>query len=122
MNRIFIHDLRLETRIGVYAWEQHLSQPLILNLEMEMPSARALASDKIADALDYAAVVRRLQELAANHPQKLLERFAAAAVEVVLTEFGAPWLRLSVAKPAPISGVRQIGVVLERGRKSLESE
>ena len=99
MNRIFIHDLRIETRIGVYAWEQHLSQPLILNLEMEMPSAKALASDKIADALDYAAVVRRLQELAANHPHKLLERFAAAVVEVVRTEFGAPWVRLSVAKP-----------------------
>ena len=74
MNRIFIHDLRIETRIGVYAWEQHLSQPLMLNLEIEMPSARALASDKIADALDYAAVVRRLQALAANHPHKLLER------------------------------------------------
>ena len=79
MNRIFIHDLRLETRIGVYEWEQHLTQPLLLNLEIEMPSARALASDNFADALDYAAVVRRLQELAANHPHKLLERFAAAA-------------------------------------------
>src|SRR5437763_312082 len=70
MNTIFIQDLRLETRIGVYEWEQHVAQPLLLNIEFEIPSAKAFASDKLADAVNYAAVVERLQAFAADHPHK----------------------------------------------------
>ncbi|HXX86265.1 MAG TPA: dihydroneopterin aldolase [Casimicrobiaceae bacterium] len=118
MNTIFIHDLRVETRIGVYEWEQHLKQPLLLDVEFELPSAAPFASDKFDDAVDYAAVVERLQALAANHPHKLLERFAEAIAEIMTGEFRAPWAKVRVAKLAPITGVKQIGVAIERGRRT----
>ena len=82
MNTIFIADLKVETRIGIYDWEQRLKQPLLLNLEIEPPSAAAFVSDSFADALDYAAVVARVKAFAADHPHKLLERFAAGALRV----------------------------------------
>ena len=118
MNTIFIHDLRVETRIGVYEWEQHLKQPLLLDVEFELPSARPFTSDKFTDAVDYAAVVQRLRSLAADHPHKLLERFAEAIAEILNGEFGAPWVKVSVAKLAPIANVREIGVAVERGKRS----
>ncbi|MEP6996946.1 MAG: dihydroneopterin aldolase [Betaproteobacteria bacterium] len=118
MNTIFIADLRVETRIGVYDWEQRMKQPLLLNLDIEPGSVAAVDSDNFGDALDYAAVVARLKALAADHPHKLLERFAAAIGDLVCEEFGARWVKVSVAKPAPIAGVRQIGVVVERGKRS----
>jgi dihydroneopterin aldolase len=118
MNAIFIQDLRIETRIGVYEWEQHLAQPLLLNIEFEVPSAKPFTSDKLADTVNYAAIVQRLQVLAADHPHKLLERFGDAVAEVVRSEFGAPWVKVSVAKLAPMPGVKQIGVTVERGKKS----
>jgi len=118
VNTIFIHDLRVETRIGVYAWEQHLAQTLLLDVEFELPSTAPFKSDKFVDAVDYAAVVERLRSLAADHPHKLLERFAEAVAEVVVGEFHAPWARVRVAKLAPIAGVKQIGVAIERGRRS----
>ena len=71
MNAIFIHDLRLETRIGVYEWEQHLAQTLRLDVELGLPSDAAFRSDDLRDALDYSAVVKRLQAFAADHPHKL---------------------------------------------------
>lgn len=117
MNTIFIRELRVETRIGVYEWEQHLAQPLLLDLEFELPSARPFASDKFADAVDYAAVVQRLQALAADHRHKLLERFAEAIADILCSEFGAPWVKVSVAKLAPIAGVKQIGVTVERSNR-----
>ncbi|MBK9674347.1 MAG: dihydroneopterin aldolase [Betaproteobacteria bacterium] len=40
MNTIFIQDLRLTARIGIYAWERGLPQTLQLDLEL------GLASDK----------------------------------------------------------------------------
>ena len=118
MNTIFIQQLRVETRIGVYAWEQHLPQSLLIDLELELPSAKAFASDQLADALDYAAIVRRVQSFAADHPHRLLERFAEALADVLRGELGAPWARVSVAKLAPIAGVARIGVAIERGKRN----
>ena len=76
MDTIFINDLRVETRVGVYEWEQHLTQPLLLNVEFELPSTAPFASDKFSDATDYAAVVARLVELAA---QRFVGRFSVVA-------------------------------------------
>ena len=117
MNTIFIQELRVETRIGVYAWEQHLAQPLMIDLELALPSTKAFTSDDLADALDYAAVVKRIQAFAANHPHKLLERFAEALADLVRAEFGSPWVRVRVAKLAPVAGVKRLGVVIERGER-----
>ncbi len=117
MNRIFINDLRIETRIGIYEWEQHLPQPLLVNLEFELPSTKVFASDRFDDALDYTAVVGRLRVLAAEHTHKMLERFAEAIADILCREFGAPWASVRVAKLAPLIGVRQIGVAIERGAR-----
>ena len=118
MNTIFIHQLRVEARIGVYAWEQHMTQPLLIDLELELPSAKAFASDELGDALDYAAIVKRVQSFARDHPYRLLERFAEGLADLLRSEFGAPWARVSVAKLAPIAGVSRLGVAIERGKHS----
>lgn len=117
MNTIFVQELRVETRIGVYAWERQLRQTLVIDLELAIPSAKAFASDDFADALDYAAVVKRVQTFATDHPHKLLERFAEALADVLRAEFGSPWVKVSVAKLAPVAGVKRLGVVIERGER-----
>ena len=116
MNAIFIHDLRVETRIGVYAWEQQLAQAIRLDVELGLPSDKVFASGNFADALDYAAVVKRLQAFAADHPHKLLERFAQAIADVLMDDFHAPWVKVRVAKLSAIAGVKEIGIAIERKR------
>ena len=116
MNAIFIHDLRIETRIGVYEWEQQVAQTIRLDIELGLPSDKVFRSGDFADALDYAAVVKRLQAFAADHPHKLMERFAQAIADVVMGEFAAPWVKVRVAKLAPIAGVKELGMSIERKR------
>ena len=116
MNSIFIHDLRVETRIGVYEWERHLPQTIRIDLEIGLPSTRPFASGDFADAVDYAAVVERIKALAAGNPHALVERFAETLAQLVLTEFGAPSVKVRVAKLAPLPGVRELGVQIERQR------
>jgi dihydroneopterin aldolase len=118
MNTIFIEDLRVRTRIGIYEWERHLPQTLRLDLELGVPSDEPFRSDDFADALDYAAVVKRVQALAADHPHHLMERFAQAIADIVVGEFAAPWVKVRVAKLAPIAGVRELGVAIERRREA----
>jgi dihydroneopterin aldolase len=116
MDSIFIHDLRVHTRIGVYEWEQHLAQTVRLDVEIGLPSDQVFRTGDFADALDYAAIVRRLQALAAGHPHRLLERFAQAIADTLLDEFGAPWVKVRVAKLAAIAGVKELGIAIERTR------
>ena len=98
MDTIFITDLRIETRIGVYEWEKHVRQPVLLNIEIAMPHSRAGATDELADALDYAAVVERLKGFLTDHPHELLERLAEEIAALILREFSAPWVRVQLAK------------------------
>lgn len=116
MNTIFIHDLRVQTRIGVYPWEAHLPQTLRLDIELGAPADAPFHSDEFADALDYAAVVKRLQEFAGSHSHRLMERFAQAIADIALTEFNVPWVRVRVAKLGALAGVKEIGVAIERRR------
>ena len=116
MNAIFIHDLRVETRIGIYDWERHVAQTVRLDIELGLVSDEVFRTGDFADALDYAAVVKRLQAFAADHPHQLLERYAQAIAELLMNEFGAPWVKVRVAKLAAIPGVKELGVVIERGR------
>jgi dihydroneopterin aldolase len=118
MDTIFINDLRIETRIGAYEWERHVRQPVLLNIEIAMPHSRASTTDELADALDYAVVVKRLQHFIADHPHDLLERLAEDVAALILAEFHAPWVRLQLAKLSPLPGVRQLGVRIERGNRS----
>jgi len=117
LDTIFISDLSIETRIGVYEWERHVRQPVLLNIEIAMPHSRAGTTDALDDALDYAAVVDRLKALVGNHPHELLERLAEDVAALILREFAAPWVRVQLGKIAPLPGVRQLGVRIERGTR-----
>ena len=116
MNAIFIHDLRVETRIGIYEWERHVAQTVRLDVDLGLPSDEVFRTGDFEDALDYAAVVKRLQAFAADHPHQLLERYAQAIADLLMNEFAAPWVKVRVAKLAPIAGVKELGIVIERGR------
>jgi dihydroneopterin aldolase len=116
MNAIFIHDLRLTTRIGVYAWERALPQTIRLDLDLELASDRAFTTGELADALDYAVVVERVRAFVNANPYPLVERFAEALAAMLLDEFGVAGVRLRVAKLGALPGVREIGVAIERRR------
>ena len=116
MNAIFIHDLRVETRIGIYEWERRLTQIVRLDVELGLPGDDVFRTGDFADALDYAAVVKRIQAFAADHPHQLMERYAQAIADLLMGEFGAPWVKVRVAKLAPIAGVKELGIVIERGK------
>lgn len=114
MNTIFIHDLRIETKVGVYDWERKLPQTVRIDLDIGLPSARPFETGELADAIDYAAVVARIRAFAGDHDHALLERFAEAVASLVLDEFGAQSVKLRVAKLSALPGVREIGVAIER--------
>ena len=94
-----------------------MPQTVRMDLEIGLPSAKPFESGDYADALDYAAIVSRLKAFAHENPHPLLERFTEATAQMVLAEFAAPWVKIRVAKLAPLPGVKEVGIAIERERK-----
>jgi 7,8-dihydroneopterin aldolase/epimerase/oxygenase len=117
MDIVFISDLRIRTIIGIYEWERKVRQGISLDLEMGADIARAAATDAIEDTLNYKAVAKRLIEFVEASEFQLVETLAERIAAIVLDEFAVPWLRLTVHKPGAVRGSRDVGVVIERGRR-----
>lgn len=117
MDIIFVRDLKIDTVIGVYDWERDIRQQLSFDLEMAADIGPAAASDNVADALDYSAVAARLTEFVRTSEFQLIEALAERCAQLVLKEFGVPWLRLRVVKPGAVAAAREVGVLIERGAR-----
>jgi dihydroneopterin aldolase len=118
MDVVFIRELRADTVIGVYDWERSIRQSVVLDLEMATDNRRAAGSDRIEDALDYAALSARVLSFIEGSEFRLIETMAEQVAAIVMGEFGVPWLRLRLAKPGAVAAARDVGVVIERGERS----
>lgn len=114
MDIIFLRELKVKTLIGIYPWERHAPQLLQFDLEIALPDSRACHTDNFEDALDYARVVQRIEDTLAQQHFSLLEALAEHVACLVLVEFNAPWIKVSVAKLNAIRGVKEVGVCIER--------
>ena len=58
MDTIFITDLKVDIRIGVYEWEKRVPQTIQLDLDIAIPGDKRVGqSDKIRDTIDYSKIV-----------------------------------------------------------------
>lgn len=114
MDIIFLHDFKAKTLIGIYPWERKVPQTIQLDLEIALPTSRACQTDNIEDALDYALIIGRINEILANKQFSLLEALAEHIAQTILIEFHSPWIKVSVAKLGIIRGVKKLGVCIER--------
>lgn len=116
MDIVFLRGLRVDTVIGVYQWERRIRQTLRLDLELGADVAAAAANDDITEALDYYAVSVRVREFVETSAFRLVETLAEQVAEMVLAEFPARWVRLTVSKPGAIRDCEAVGVSIERRR------
>lgn len=112
-DRLILQDIEASCRLGVYEWEQAAPQPIWIDLELAIDAARAAASDEVGEAVDYAALVAAVKELAQRQPSRLLETMAEAISSLILTRFKTRWVRVRVKKRS-LEGVGYASVEIER--------
>jgi len=117
MDIIFISELKIETKIGIYDWEKQVPQTIQLDLEVGLPGAHAAKSGKIGDTIDYSKIVGRIEQLFKEQHFSLLEKAAEAMADLITREFKAPWVKISIAKLGALRNVKKLGVTIERGDK-----
>ncbi len=116
MDAILVRDLRVEALIGIHRRERHVKQTLSIDLDIGLPGTTVFSSDKVADTIDYEQVALRIAALAAAQHYRLVETFADRVASLLTGDFGAPWVKVSVAKIGILPNAKFVGVTLERRR------
>jgi len=118
MDIIFIYELKAKTLIGIYPWERKVAQTVQLDLEIALPTSKPCQTDNFEDTLDYASIVKRINESLSQKQFSLLEALAEHIAQIILTEFESPWTKVSVAKLSMIRDVKKVGVCIERSLRT----
>ena len=118
MDRILISELPLLCRLGVPVEERAAPQIVVLDLELSLDLSRAVASDAIADTVNYALVCEVAEEVAQHRPYLLIESLAGEIAEALLARFPIEQVRVLVRKPAALArrGAAYAAVELVRKR------
>ena len=118
MDTIFLHDLKIDTVIGIWDWERRIRQTVVIDLDMAADIRKAAASDGVEDTLNYKEVAKRIQQFVSESEFQLVEAMAERIAEIIQGEFGVPWVSVRVCKPGAIRGAGNVGVRIERGERS----
>ena len=100
MTRIFVKGLTVQAQIGVYRHEIGKVQPLMVDVELDVPSARA---EKLADTLNYETILSAAQGIAAEGHIALVETFAERLARACLDDERVTRARVRVEKPLALA-------------------
>jgi len=114
MDTVFITGLQATSVIGCYDWERDIRQTLVIDLELKADFTRAAQTDALADALDYAAISKRVIAVCDESRFQLLEALADHLAAIVLAEFSIKRLRMTITKPGAVAEAEGVGVVIDR--------
>lgn len=114
MDTIFLEQVKVQTKLGVPDWERMVSQTIILDIEIGYDLSKSCKSDSIDDTIDYGVVVSRIRETLSQKSFKLVEALAEHISQIILDEFGVLSVKIKVAKPGILPGLKALGVMIER--------
>lgn len=118
MDVVYIKDLQIETVIGIFDWERKIKQTVSLDLDLSNDNRVAAEHDSIDSTLDYKSVAKRIIGFVEESRFQLVETLAEEIAKIVLEEFNVTWLRLRLGKQGALRGAVDVGVVIERGKRS----
>ena len=103
---------------GVSPEERELGQQFEVDVEMAYEMARAAASDRVEDAIDYQGVFDAVEAVVTGEAVHLLEALASRIAETVMERFPAQRAVVRVRKMHPpipgFTGCAEVEVVRER--------
>jgi 7,8-dihydroneopterin aldolase/epimerase/oxygenase len=117
MDTIRIGGLKVETLIGVHAWERKLPRTVVVDLAMAADAAAAARTDQLDGTLDYHAIATRTAAFVKEARVQLIETLAEQLAAELMKAFSLRWLAVTVHKPGAVPGAQDVSVSIERGQK-----
>ncbi len=115
MTKIFVTGLKVEAQIGVYAHEKGRAQPLVVDVELDVPAAGV---EKLSDTVNYEMVGEAARAIVAEGHIGLVEAFAERLARACLADPRVTRARVRVEKPlalAPHAAAAGVEITVVRG-------
>jgi dihydroneopterin aldolase len=117
-DRILLRGLRVFGHHGALPHETEHGQVFVLDLDLAIDLAPAGTSDRLDRTLDYGTLARRIAELVAGPPRRLIEAVAEDVARLALEDPRVEEARVRVTKPhapLPVDGTVAVEVVRRKG-------
>ncbi len=114
-SKVFVTGVKVQAEIGVYRHEIGRVQPLIVDVELDVPTG---AGDRLADTLNYETILEAVRAVAAEGHIHLVETFAHRLAERCLADPRVTRARIRIEKPlalAPDAVGAGVEITLQRG-------
>ncbi|BAH83413.1 dihydroneopterin aldolase [Candidatus Ishikawella capsulata] len=111
MDVIFIKNLTLFTKVGIYEWEQQVKQKLVLNIEMLYDNTNIL----VDNFLNYTEISTMIVEYIESKNFTLIEYVAEETANLIMNHFPVKGIYIEVIKINAIAQAKQVGIRIKRG-------
>jgi len=117
-DRIFIEGIKFHGFHGLTRMERQVGVRLSVDVSLEMDLEASGRDDDVTQTLDYRKVHERVVEIGRGTSHKLLESFGVVLLDVLMEEFPARTIRVTIRKETPVLDgiVDSVGVELVRRR------
>jgi dihydroneopterin aldolase len=119
LRRVFVRDLTVQARLGIYPKEEAAPQRVVIGIEMLVADESApsgVGPDRLDRVVDYAAAAERARQVATSGHTRLAETLAERIALACLEDHRVEAVRVTVEKPDIMPGVGAVGVSVERRR------
>lgn len=118
VDEITLKGLRVFGRHGVFDFEREQGQHFVIDVTLRVSTARAAATDDVADTVHYGELAERIVAIVEGEPVNLIETVAERIAAEILTDERIAGTDVTVHKPdAPIAHTfTDVSVTIRRDR------
>jgi dihydroneopterin aldolase len=98
--KVFVTGLKVQAQIGVYRHEIGRVQPLVIDVELDVPTA---GSHRLSETLNYETILEAARAIAAGGHIELVETFAERLAHACLADPRVTKARVRVEKPLALA-------------------
>jgi len=100
ITKVFVRGLKVDARIGVYRHEEGRTQPLVIDVELDVA-----VSDwsRLSETVNYERIAEKARRVAAEGHRGLVETFAHHLAEACFEEPKVTRARIRVEKPLALA-------------------
>lgn len=112
MDTLHIKALNVSTRIGVYSWEQHINQQLLIDISIDTDFSNC--QDNLNETINYATLCETVTDFVESRSFQLIETVANEVAHLIQQNFKVTQLTVGISKPHAVKNAGTIQVIVRR--------
>lgn len=114
--RVLVRDLEIMASVGLFEVEHRYEQRIIVNLDLRVRDDYDGTSERIADVVDYGALVANVERVVTSRHFKLVETLAETIAADCLADSRVLSATVRIEKPDILPACKAVGIEIERSQ------